>query len=252
MAWIEVHQNLFRHPKTLRAAYALGMRSVQFAGHMCSLWSWALDAKPDGGPLEEIDLRAGADYDGEQDLLPVLLDAGFLDDRNGTFWIHDWEEYAGRLLRQREQARERARNARAASPKRTRTVRAEFAPTEPNPTQPNQTEPEEIDQGLRIKIERMLMESLGIASPALDTIRWWAETYTLQEIEAAIGKAREAGVRRTNYVTGILKGEGDLVKRAPAIPKGFTPAPELDEAMLTPGQREHLATLRARAEGVGT
>ena len=48
MAWIQAHQSLPTHRKTLRAADALDIPPVYVVGHMISLWLWAIDNVPDG------------------------------------------------------------------------------------------------------------------------------------------------------------------------------------------------------------
>lgn len=149
MAWIELHQSLVRHPKVLRVSAALRVSEEAVIGHMATLWCWALDAKPQGGPLSALDVRAGSNWKARADIATALAEAGFLDERGDGYWLHDWTEYAGRLIRQREMAKQRARRARATNPQstgaapdeyaqRTRTVRAEFAPTVPNRTREEQ------------------------------------------------------------------------------------------------------------------
>lgn len=68
---------------------------------------------------DDADVADGALWDGDPEAFIVALqDAGFLDsDRR----LHDWDDYAGRLIEQREQNRERMRKARA----RRATARAE-------------------------------------------------------------------------------------------------------------------------------
>ena len=137
MAWIELHQSTIRHPKIIRAAATLGVSRLLIVGHLAALWCWALDAKPDGGPLTDLDIRTGAEWGERKDFTAALVDAGLLDAETDGLWIHDWDEYAGRLIRQRAMARDRARRSRGESPQRARSVRAEFASTQPNPTQPD-------------------------------------------------------------------------------------------------------------------
>lgn len=143
MAWVEFHQALPRHPKTLRVAVTLGVSRAQVCGHLAMLWCWALDARPDGGPLDAIDVIAGAEWEQpRKDFVGALMAAGFLDAREDGMWLHDWDDYAGRLVAQRRANKQRMRDARAANVQRTTAARAPATvpnPTVPNPTEQNQT-----------------------------------------------------------------------------------------------------------------
>ena len=55
MAWIEVHQALRGHKKTLSVRRELRLETeAQVIGHMVCLWMWALDNEP-GGDLSGLD-----------------------------------------------------------------------------------------------------------------------------------------------------------------------------------------------------
>lgn len=118
MAWIQAHQQLRDHRKTLYAADALGIEPAHMIGLLVSFWLWALDNAPSGS-LDGISNRTiarAAQWNGDSDdFTAVLRDSGFLDtDEDGKLCIHDWYEYAGKLVDQREAERERSRRRRAA------------------------------------------------------------------------------------------------------------------------------------------
>lgn len=80
-------------------------------GLLTSFWLWALDNAPDGN-ISEISARniaRAAQWDGDADeLLQAFISAGLLDQGDedpATLTIHDWEEYAGTLIQQREAER---------------------------------------------------------------------------------------------------------------------------------------------------
>lgn len=114
MAWIQVDQALPTHRKTLILADTLDISPTHAVGLMVTLWLWSLDNAPDG-LLDDIPPRTLArilQWDGDGDeLMKAMRSAGFLDENE----IHDWQEYAGRLLDQRAAAKERMRKHRAAS-----------------------------------------------------------------------------------------------------------------------------------------
>lgn len=113
MAWIESHQELGRHPKTRRLAKLLDTSRPTAVGHLQYLWWWALDFAQ-GGDLSSFDdeeIAEAALWDDDPGtFVSALKGAGFMDP-DGR--LHDWNEYAGRLIDKREQAKERVRNWRA-------------------------------------------------------------------------------------------------------------------------------------------
>jgi len=148
MAWIEMHQSLITHRKTLTLADELETSTVAALGHLFCLWAWALDNAPDGSLAHvrpKTLAQAGQWRKRPEDFLGALIVAGFIDQpQDGPLALHDWDEYAGRLMYQRE------RNKRNAKAYRHR-LRAGDAPvtspstvpnrTEPNPTVPDRTAP---------------------------------------------------------------------------------------------------------------
>ncbi len=106
MAWIELHQSLPTHKKTLAAADILDMAPVHFMGHITCFWLWALDNVPDGG-LDGISPRMiarAAQWESEpEDFINALIETGFIDQTDNGLVIHDWYDYAGKLLERRKQ-----------------------------------------------------------------------------------------------------------------------------------------------------
>lgn len=121
MAWIESHQALLTHRKTLRAATALGVDPVQLIGHLHVLWWWGLDNADDDGRIGDStpeEIAAAARWSGAADaFVQALLKAGrphgFLESKRGSFWIHDWWEFAGKYNAKRAANRARMKQARA-------------------------------------------------------------------------------------------------------------------------------------------
>lgn len=166
MAWIESHQELGQHPKTKKAARLLGVSRPAIVGHLHYLWWWALSYAHDGdlSGFEAADIADAALWDGDPDALINALiacalpgEAGFLErTEDGRLLIHDWREYTGRLVDQREKAKARTKawreqkaadrpvsipNADATPLKEdvTHNERIRYASTVPNPTVPYQT-----------------------------------------------------------------------------------------------------------------
>lgn len=129
MAWIESHASLYEHPKTRKAAKALGVSVPTVMGHLHCLWHWALTHAEDGdfSGLDHVEIAYAAKWDGDPiELVNALSDcgkrpgSGFLDRDGKDLSLHDWDDYAGKLMAQRVASRERARTSR----KRARSVRA--------------------------------------------------------------------------------------------------------------------------------
>lgn len=117
MSWIEFHQALPTHRKTYAVAAILRVKRAAVCGHMAMLWCWALDNAP-SGDVSEINasvLAHAADWTGNANaFVSALIAAGFIDDVAGALTLHDWDDYAGKLLRARAAHRERSVRARSA------------------------------------------------------------------------------------------------------------------------------------------
>ena len=154
MTWVEFHDTLAKHPKTLAASEALHISRPTLCGHLAIAWAWAIDHKEDGGPMTPTELAMAAEWPkAPQRFTSALITAGFVDERDGGLWFHDWEDYAGRMVRKRRANRERMRAARGGDVQRTDDAQETHeARTEderaldvqalPYRTVPNQTDPD--------------------------------------------------------------------------------------------------------------
>ena len=170
MAWIEVHQSLVRHRKTLKLAAALGIPRMQAIGHLVAFWLWAVDNATQGrlDGLSDAVVAFGAEWDGEPGrFVEAMVASGFLDRTEDGLAIHDWDEYAGRLIerRRRDAERKRAERARPKDVLRTsdghpadiawtsaggpveRPVPSPLSPLPPNLTGPNRTRDQNSPNG---------------------------------------------------------------------------------------------------------
>ena len=116
MPWIESHQELRNHPKTKRLARELRISVAAAIGHLHCLWWWATDYAPDGDltEYEDWEIADAALYEGKntEKFKDALIFAGFLDNINGRLLLHDWNDYAGKNLQQRQKAREKTQRYR--------------------------------------------------------------------------------------------------------------------------------------------
>ena len=109
--WIESHQDLANHPKLKRLCRKLGVSKQEAIGYLHMMWWWALSYAPTGEiipPYDTEDLAGAAEYEGEAaDFLDAMITSGFLEFSNECVVVHDWRDYAGKLLEKRELDRKR-------------------------------------------------------------------------------------------------------------------------------------------------
>lgn len=101
MSWIESHQALEKHPKTLDLAQRMGWTLDETIGKLHRFWWWCLDYATDG------DLRkhsvavlagsVGIPAANAEDFLTNMINARWID-KKPYRRIHDWWEYVGRFL----------------------------------------------------------------------------------------------------------------------------------------------------------
>lgn len=119
MAWYEAHQTMAKHPKTLKLARLLKADRRYAVGLLHDLFSWALDVAGKYGELPGMtaeDIAAALDMPGKKGLAAVtdLVDVGYLEiNEAGNYCIHDWYDYAGKLMDKREADKERKAEIRA-------------------------------------------------------------------------------------------------------------------------------------------
>lgn len=109
MAFIEVHQTLPNHRKIMRLRRLLKVEPAQAVGHMVALWCWALDNAQDGDlcMFEPDEIAEAAMWKKDPDrFYQAIKESGFVDENDV---LHDWFDYAGRLMEQREYRKEQNR-----------------------------------------------------------------------------------------------------------------------------------------------
>lgn len=113
MAWIELHQSIWTHPKTYRLAKELKIEPMYAASHLIRFWCWALDVVDESGDISYLpdeEIAAGAGWRKQaHTFVCALISTGWIDADVSGKHIHDWEDYAGKLLSKRKADRERKR-----------------------------------------------------------------------------------------------------------------------------------------------
>ncbi len=101
MAWIESHQALLNHPKTVHLASIMGWHKYETVGRLHAFWWWCVDYAEDGrlDKYNEAILGAAAGLAGDDCGLFVraMKESRWLD-TDPFLRIHDWFTYFGRFL----------------------------------------------------------------------------------------------------------------------------------------------------------
>jgi DnaD/phage-associated family protein len=218
LAWIELHQSLWTHKKTIMLAAELDIPDMLAAAHIARLWTWALDNAPNGDltGLPNRVVAVGAGWTGDPDaFVNALIRAGWLDREDDRLMIHDWHDYAGRLIEKREQDRERKRKSRGRHADVTRTNEGSHADVQRNLTVPNHTIPDintptttnARDEEKDAQVFRVFeQEGFGTLSSVLvDDLRDMIDTYSAEWVIRAMHEAVRSGKRNLRYARAILK-----------------------------------------------
>jgi hypothetical protein len=109
--WIESHRGLKDHPKTVLLTAAWNDRKPCVLGHLHELWWWTLEYAPDGiiRPSFVPQVIAACEWHGKGDRFwSGLVESGFLEvQTDGSYAVHDWDEYAVRRIQRYEKDNQR-------------------------------------------------------------------------------------------------------------------------------------------------
>lgn len=225
MAWIELHQTVWTHRKTLLLGHALDLPPAYAAAHMLQLWCWALDNAPDGdlSGLPPAVIAAGAGWTGDPgQFVDAAVDAGFLDREDDCLLIHDWYDYAGKLIEKRQQDAERKRRARTTAKRRQDvqwTSIGQDADVAGNRTVPNPTSTDDDNAPARdeseasdpAKEECLALINRSRPDWVLSGERYreflsYEDRLPWAVIRTAVDKTLAAGARDLKYCLRILEG----------------------------------------------
>lgn len=158
MAWLQIDQTLRDHHKICDAADTLGISPTLMTGMMILFWLWALDNAPTGDVtrISNGTIARAAQWTGDpEQFVKALKEQQLLDETPDGIEIHDWYEYAGKLVESRKADADRKRREREAKKKQPDRNDAECpqdvgrtsAATLHNTTLPKSTEEIEPSEG---------------------------------------------------------------------------------------------------------
>lgn len=137
MAWIESHEELGDHHKTLKLAELLNCNVPTAVGHLHLLWHYTLKVAWKDGDLSQHPSNAIARacwWNGNPELIiKCFQESGFLD----GMVVHKWKDYASQIIYQRLYNENRRQN-RAKFPMSSCKEAVHTPATLPNLTIPNQ------------------------------------------------------------------------------------------------------------------
>jgi len=137
--WIPVHVSLKNHPKLLGFCRVLWGKTTSFrlraaTGYLINLWLWTMQYYSDGNLIDvtEEQIEFACDWEGKPGaFVQALESSGFISKNgSGNWYVHDWEDYGGKVYRQRKKNaeyqarhRERKHDVRLTSALRKHNVR---------------------------------------------------------------------------------------------------------------------------------
>lgn len=113
--WLELHQEMPRHRKTLALARLLRVDRRYAIGLIIDLWTWGLDNADWEGNLTGMtreDIALALDWPPKKaaGLVESLINAGWLEEHEEAYVLHDWSDYTGKLSDKRELKRQQDRD----------------------------------------------------------------------------------------------------------------------------------------------
>lgn len=219
MAWIESHQGLRSHPKTRKLVRRLNASPAIIVGHLHFIWWWALDFAQDGEitQFDPEDISDACDWDGEpEEFFNALVEVGFIDKVDDRYFLHDWYDYAGKLIEIRRKDAERKRKSRGqakeseGSPtdiRRTSERRRTESIRDLNPNlNHNLNQHQEQGAGGAENPYTVFQNEIGVISSAMSQmLQDSVEEYGDQMVIDAIREAVRQNVRKFAYIDSILK-----------------------------------------------
>jgi hypothetical protein len=131
--WIESHADLGEHPKLAELCFNLAIKKHEAIGYLHLLWHFTLKYAWRDGDLRRFTARViceAVGWDKDHDtFINTLMRCGWIDE--STMMVHDWLDYAGKLVK------DRLYNEKRRNTPLNDVLRRKSAATIPNHTIPN-------------------------------------------------------------------------------------------------------------------
>jgi hypothetical protein len=102
MAWIESHQTLLNHPKTLDLMRFMEWDKATTVGKLHMFWWWCLDYAPDGDLTKHPSQRIAqaVEVQDHEKFMNAMIESGYID-TEPYLRVHEWWDYIGLFLQRR-------------------------------------------------------------------------------------------------------------------------------------------------------
>ncbi len=223
LPWIQVYSNLPEHPKIYALVDRLKLRrNSEAVGIVVSLWLWAAKNAPDGDlsgfPDRAIAAALGFYRGRGTELCQALAETGWLDvNENGGYSIHNWTQYAGRLMeivkRNREEWKIRSRRYREKTlvlqeknKLESEASRVTHAQTGQDITEHNHNSLSESSSSwTKEKLSSLFSPRLALSPSAMEELLSLTDGMEEAVVRRALDIAQDNGKLVWGYVKGILK-----------------------------------------------
>lgn len=185
MSWIESHQALERHPKTLKLTTEMGWSVDAAIGKLHRFWWWCVDYAENGDLSKYNDQVIGGGVglagDEAKKFVDAMITAIWID-RSPYLRVHDWWTYIGRFLQVKYknypekwmEIKALYNNGKKNSPKNR--FKGGFKPKLPNqPNIPNQPIYSEVDFALASLLKDKILTNNPKAQIKDGSLEKWAE-----------------------------------------------------------------------------
>lgn len=191
MAWIESHQAIERHPKTIELLTRMGWDLDTTVGKLHRLWWWCVDYAEDGDLRKHNDARIGAavglNGEASKRFIEAMVASGWVD-RKPYFRIHDWWDHIGLFLQSKyKRYPDKWKRVRGLyQGNRSRNGSSTRKPNQPNRTKPTDRTPPSSSPSAKI----LPLEAFNRAVADEAFKAQMAKAYPLVSLEAEIEKMR--------------------------------------------------------------
>ena len=190
MAWIESHQAIERHPKTIELMTRMGWDLDATVGKLHRLWWWCVDYAEDGDLRKHNDTRIGAavglNGEASKRFIEAMVASGWID-RKPYFRIHDWWDHIGPWLRSKyKRSPKKWRQVSNLYVNGTQPVRNRIPTNQPNLTKPTDKSPPSSSPSEKI----LPLEAFGDAMKDESFKAQLAKAYPKANLEAELEKMR--------------------------------------------------------------
>lgn len=217
--WIELHQSVWTHRKTIELAGLLDIEADRAVAHCARLWTWALDNAPEGvlSTCTARVIAVAAQWQNDPDtFVQAMMSAGFID---ADMTLHNWFKYAGKLIERRRANANRMRERRSEGQK----------PIESKATRTRATHVQRTTSA-REKHVRECVELPNRTGPnQTNTGNTPSVSPSTGELPAALFAPDGAATKTTGAEVDSLAGAGgaESEKKPAKRSKARTPAPEI-------------------------